>query len=192
MNFNDYLQTVLLRARPMDGPRQMEHAQIGMLTELGELGDLIKKEFAYGKEFDRVNLMEECGDFLWYLVLYAHESGIGTTFFDGVLSKCLESPKYVIETDSTMLRMLGQATGMLSAPTEVMSLDKPTHEAFVEATFMIIVAFLLKYGFTVEQCLVANDAKLETRTGKVFDAGRVINRDVAAERAILEDRASRN
>lgn len=67
MNFETYLQTVKLRCRPLPPAKQLVHAQIGMVTELGELGDLLKRELAYGKEFDRINLMEECGDFLWYL-----------------------------------------------------------------------------------------------------------------------------
>jgi hypothetical protein len=37
MDFPTYLQTVKLRAKPMPSDRQIVHAQIGMLTELGSL-----------------------------------------------------------------------------------------------------------------------------------------------------------
>ena len=191
MNFNAYLQTVLLRARPMACSRQLEHAQIGMLTELGELGDLIKKEFVKGIEFDRVNLMEECGDYLWYFVLYAHEAGISMVFLDGVLAKCMEAPKKPVEPDSVLLRMLGQATGMLSAPADLTGLGVVEQRDLVEVALMIIVVFLLKYDFTMEQCLVANDAKLELRHGQKFSAETSVKRDTAAERTILEDHAGR-
>jgi NTP pyrophosphatase (non-canonical NTP hydrolase) len=43
------------------------HYSIGMCTELGELQDALKKYIAYGKELDKVNLIEESGDILWYL-----------------------------------------------------------------------------------------------------------------------------
>ena len=42
------------------------HAAIGMATEAGEILDQIKKHIFYGKELDKVNIMEECGDALWY------------------------------------------------------------------------------------------------------------------------------
>lgn len=38
----------------------------GMMTELGELVDSYKKHYAYGKELDMVNVMEEMGDIMWY------------------------------------------------------------------------------------------------------------------------------
>lgn len=43
------------------------HASLGMATEAGELLDQIKKHLFYGKEIDRVNLIEEAGDILWYM-----------------------------------------------------------------------------------------------------------------------------
>ena len=52
---------------------------------------------------------------------------------------------------------------------------------------MLLYAFLVKYDFTVEQCLIANDAKLEKRTGKAYNREAILNRDTDAERKILED-----
>jgi NTP pyrophosphatase (non-canonical NTP hydrolase) len=48
---------------------RLMHGAIGMATEVGELQDAIKKLFIYGKELDGVNVMEECGDVLWYIAL---------------------------------------------------------------------------------------------------------------------------
>lgn len=42
------------------------HAAMGMVTEAGELLDVLKKNIFYGKEIDMVNLEEELGDLLWY------------------------------------------------------------------------------------------------------------------------------
>lgn len=43
------------------------HAAIGLATESGELLDQLKKHLFYGKPLDRVNLIEEAGDLMWYL-----------------------------------------------------------------------------------------------------------------------------
>ena len=47
----------------------LNHAILGLVTEAGELADVLKKRMAYGKPIDLVNLREEAGDILWYLPL---------------------------------------------------------------------------------------------------------------------------
>ena len=54
------------------------HATMGLCTEAGELTDQLKKHLFYGKELDRVNLIEEAGDLLWYLAILFND--IDTTF----------------------------------------------------------------------------------------------------------------
>jgi len=43
------------------------HMVIGVSTEAGELLDAYKKNFAYGKEIDTINVMEEISDIFWYI-----------------------------------------------------------------------------------------------------------------------------
>lgn len=46
------------------------HGIFGLITELGELTDVLKKYTFYGKpisEEDLVNLQEEIGDLMWYI-----------------------------------------------------------------------------------------------------------------------------
>lgn len=43
------------------------HMLLGMITEIGELSDIFKKELAYKKDVDWVNVKEELGDILYYL-----------------------------------------------------------------------------------------------------------------------------
>lgn len=54
---------------------RLMHAALGACTEVGELQDAIKKNLIYGKPFDGVNVMEECGDVLWYLALALDAAG---------------------------------------------------------------------------------------------------------------------
>jgi NTP pyrophosphatase (non-canonical NTP hydrolase) len=44
------------------------HMILGLVTEVGELADAFKKYIAYGKEIDWVNVQEEVGDVMWYLI----------------------------------------------------------------------------------------------------------------------------
>jgi NTP pyrophosphatase (non-canonical NTP hydrolase) len=59
------------------------HAALGTCTEVGELQDMIKKHLIYNKPFDKVNVLEECGDVLWYLALALDASGY-------TLEECME------------------------------------------------------------------------------------------------------
>jgi NTP pyrophosphatase (non-canonical NTP hydrolase) len=43
------------------------HGAMGIVTEAGELLDVLKKFIFYNKPVDFVNLLEEVGDLLWYV-----------------------------------------------------------------------------------------------------------------------------
>jgi NTP pyrophosphatase (non-canonical NTP hydrolase) len=51
------------------------HGLMGVATESGELMDPLKRELIYGKGLDEVNVMEECGDLLWYIALALDAAG---------------------------------------------------------------------------------------------------------------------
>jgi len=42
------------------------HYLLGMITEIGELLDIWKRNIAYKKDIDWINVKEELGDILWY------------------------------------------------------------------------------------------------------------------------------
>lgn len=48
---------------------RLVHAHLGMSSETGEIGDCLKKHLVYGQELDKENLIEECGDVMWYISL---------------------------------------------------------------------------------------------------------------------------
>ncbi len=68
-------ETYLFPATGEVTPR-IEHGIMGIVTEAGELMDAIKKSKIYGKPLDRVNLVEEAGDVMWYLAILADELGV--------------------------------------------------------------------------------------------------------------------
>lgn len=55
------------------------HMLLGIVTESGELCDTFKKNFAYGKEIDWVNVKEEVGDLLWYIANFCRINNISIT-----------------------------------------------------------------------------------------------------------------
>ena len=49
------------------------HAAMGMVTESAEFMDGLKKAIFYGKPIDKINLVEELGDLMWYVAVACHE-----------------------------------------------------------------------------------------------------------------------
>jgi NTP pyrophosphatase (non-canonical NTP hydrolase) len=97
----------------------LNHAMTGMLTEVGEFADVLKRHINYGKDIDWVNLAEESGDIFWYL--------------------------------AAAVRVIEKKTGV-----------------------------------TAEQILQKNIDKLRTRFPNKFTTEQAINRDLNAERTVLE------
>lgn len=76
MTLNEY-QIAALRTAPVaSADHDLLHAVMGLVTETGELMDALKKQHAYGKPLDLVNLREEAGDVLWYLPLLCRALGV--------------------------------------------------------------------------------------------------------------------
>lgn len=51
------------------------HALLGMVTEIGEIADVLKQRLVYGKPMDEVNLVEEHGDESWYMAIFLDALG---------------------------------------------------------------------------------------------------------------------
>jgi NTP pyrophosphatase (non-canonical NTP hydrolase) len=78
----DFIRGKFAEISEKDVARLM-HAMIGACTETGELQDMVKKALIYNKPFDRVNVLEECGDTLWYLALALDAAGY-------TMAECME------------------------------------------------------------------------------------------------------
>jgi len=68
MDFKKYIELASRTRSPLK--TQLEnniHMILGMLTEVGELADSFKKNMAYNKEIDWINVKEEVSDILWYI-----------------------------------------------------------------------------------------------------------------------------
>jgi NTP pyrophosphatase (non-canonical NTP hydrolase) len=51
------------------------HMVLGLQTEASEIADVFKKNIAYKKEIDFVNVKEEIGDIMWYIANMCNING---------------------------------------------------------------------------------------------------------------------
>jgi NTP pyrophosphatase (non-canonical NTP hydrolase) len=73
------------------------HASMGIETEAGEFLDVLKKFIFYGKTIDKVNLVEELGDLLWYVGIACDELSIS---FEEVMIKNINKLKTRYENNT--------------------------------------------------------------------------------------------
>lgn len=68
MQYLDLARTTLSTKKDLIG-----HLTVGLVTESAELLDAYKKHNWYGRELDKVNMKEEIGDIVWYLIQLCDE-----------------------------------------------------------------------------------------------------------------------
>ena len=82
---DDYSDFVAALMKEMGSPTlNILHAAVGISGEAGELLDAVKKHWAYGKELDKVNVIEELGDLEFYMQAMRNQIGIPRSY---ILSK---------------------------------------------------------------------------------------------------------
>jgi NTP pyrophosphatase (non-canonical NTP hydrolase) len=121
-----------------------EHAMLGMMGELGEIIELHKKSKYNGIPFSTNKLAEEIGDWLWYYARHPEH---------GSLNRVMQ----VYET-----RNFAQIAQIAMA----YLCDDQLQEAAIG-----VLSIAALYDITLEECLVANVAKLKARYPEGFVPG---------------------
>jgi NTP pyrophosphatase (non-canonical NTP hydrolase) len=76
ITLEQYQEVALRTAKPLDFQMNLLHAGLGLTSEAGEVASAIKAHVIYGKELDVVNIIEEAGDTLWFLLLLCRTLGL--------------------------------------------------------------------------------------------------------------------
>ena len=71
------------------------HMNLGVITEIGEALDIFKKNLAYNKPMDLVNLGEELADMAWYIV---NKCRIENLILDDNFDEVIAETKELVET----------------------------------------------------------------------------------------------
>lgn len=76
LDFLEFQSLAMRTANCMGRDKDLIHAAMGLTSEAGEFMDAIKANFAYNKELDVQNLIEELGDILWFTALACNALGV--------------------------------------------------------------------------------------------------------------------
>ena len=148
------------------------HMQMGIYTESAELIDVLKKNLAYGKDIDWVNVKEEIGDAFWYLANFCKMNDM--KFSEEVASANDWITGFT--KDKTMydeLKFIMTCTTNLSANFDI-----------VLGNYLSIITSYTE--FTLDEILQVNIDKLAARYPEGFNSYYALNRNLEKERTILE------
>jgi NTP pyrophosphatase (non-canonical NTP hydrolase) len=189
VNFSEYMPLALRTAKPFPHDQQVKHALLGLITEIGELADNVKKFAIYGKPFDAVNMMEEVADCCWYLNLYMHEKHLGGKLVDDVWESAKDEFLRGKGPTTDPWDMVDAVLGLTAVTGSLFASEKDRGISDREMVGIISVAlcsFLLYAGYTLSDALTKNIDKLALRYGDKYSDYHALNRDTGAERQVLE------
>lgn len=185
MNWNEYLElsekTLSREFHCEEKDELLLHATMGILTEIEELLDNYILPEKRDVVLDPVNILEEVGDVTWYLAI------IGRIYN-------IEFPPYQSMQKSDPLGLIVTITKntlkLLDMMKKKLYYNKPINDSlFIQHTqviMVLIMEYMTYYNINIEDSFDINISKLKKRYGEKFTSERAINRDLEAERNILE------
>jgi hypothetical protein len=183
-DYRKYHDAVVPFSKALPFNDDLQHAALGLISEVGEIADALKAHMIYGKELDVLNMKEEAGDALWFARLAAHLLRVDLQdLCDGV--GAVKGDAARLGRYATRAADAAAAIGLRidafvyegeALPLPVLTMNL---RVFIGQVARICAAL----GFTLADAAEANIAKLTTRyKGKAFDPVNGLVRDKEAER----------
>lgn len=176
------------------------HMGLGIIGEIGEFADAVKKNAIYLKPLDSVNLMEEGGDTFWYTgnlhpEIPVPQTQLQAAFDLGYAQGKAQAGQGIFEGGLLVIEVMAQAStamcNIIGGPQNMA--DPLDYDKAATNVIIIYKALGRLYGaFNLDllQSLEVNIAKLAKRYGDKFSEYAALNRDLDGERQVLEAGAS--
>ena len=186
MNFTEYQKLALVtKSKETSKVDDFQHSGYGLVTEVGELVDAYKRQRFYKKPLDKVNLLEEVGDTLWYLAIgaYGHDFDL-----QAVEDKELGETEG-LTSEFVLGKLAHHAANVYTLgmcySTEVIFEQYATYDLAQILTYLRYLCSI--EGIDYDQAKPVNIAKLEKRYPEGFSEYHALNRDLESERKVLEN-----
>jgi NTP pyrophosphatase (non-canonical NTP hydrolase) len=167
-----------------DARPRLGHAVIGLGTETGELRDAQEAE---GKELDKVNIIEECGDVIWYLAIIM--DSLEWSFSD------LGVEKWNMTLNEAISEMKSSADQILDKYKRFLFYGKGFEEEAVRAEIEKIIGVMACLCSLADGSIELAIEKVTHKLTKVrfqngFNQEDAYNRDLKEERKGLESKSN--
>jgi len=158
------------------------HASIGIC---GEAGELIEAYANPNLEIDRINVIEEIGDILFYIVIVCDVTGFSfQDFCDPPIKIDTVEPQRLVH--SIMINSSHLMDQMKKSVFYCRGTEPNKLFPHLKTLSQMIRSLIGVIDSDIREVLSKNDQKLAQRTGTVFSKDKVLNRNLEKERDELE------
>jgi len=196
MTPDQYIQSVLRTESPSFDiiDKRILHGVIGCCTEAGELLEAIRPNMFYEGYLDRVNLKEEVGDMLWYIGVILNACKL--TFEDVMDKNTTLQVNPLQQTPNTVIYhgVIGcciLSGDMLDIVKKSLFYSRELSISDIKHKLISILwnlRIILEINqWTLEEVMELNIAKLRKRYPEQFRDDLAENRNLKAERDVLEN-----
>lgn len=213
MNIEQYAPLARRTLKELPYHQHIIHMALGLAGEMGELLDALKKHLVYVKPLDTTNLTEELGDDYWYAGNLLPELRVQHEVFQNAMrAGVLSGQRRRVEIDTE----LAEEDRMWIVAIELLHLNgamaiaisrgllhqklmesQPPESGGANASSMLAVSVVESIsgvlgtiggllGLDEQQAMRLNIAKLTKRFPDAYSNEAALNRDLDAERAVLE------
>lgn len=203
MKFSEYVPLAMRTCKSLPAAEHINHMCLGVVGEMGELVDQIKKVYVYGKDVDKVNIVEEVGDLSWYIAgIASHFPDTISWFEDTDIESEVDQVKLEAAkgrlTRTILLNQLAFSSLAVELGSVVDTLEAGVLEdearkegeglarELVISLYKSLYATALVLEVNLETAYTVNISKLVKRYGDKYSDFSALNRDIEAERKVLE------
>lgn len=180
MNLKEYIEATRRTWNYQDPEKDLEHAALGIVSEVGELLNAYKKNVGYGKELDLINIKEELGDIHFFIARIIDQLSIE----DEVSKWEVNYHLTPFNQPNTLLCDFSLTAGELHV--KLLSKNKEINRVIY---YMLDNIYNLAsyYGWTKEEIRKSNIAKLYARFPEKFSQDQALIRNLENEIKALEN-----
>ena len=193
MNFKEYVPLAMRTCKELPTADHINHMCLGIVGEMGELVDQIKKAYVYGKAIDQVNIIEEVGDVAYYTAgLVQHFPTLADWLDSDELKQSVNYEKLEVARKNVTRTILLNTMSAANLAVDLMmladndNLQDTDAEQAAKALGTALFATAVLLDVDLAGAYEVNIAKLAKRYGDKYSDYAAINRDIDAERAVLE------
>ena len=193
MNFKEYAPLAMRTCKELPTADHINHMCLGIVGEMGELVDAIKKAYVYGKGIDQTNIVEEIGDVSWYTAgLVQHFPTLADWLDSDELKQSVNYEKLEVARKNVTRTILLNTMSAANLAVDLMmladndDLQDTEAEQVAKALGTALFATAVLLDVDLAGAYEVNIAKLAKRYGDKYSDYAAINRDIDAERAVLE------
>jgi NTP pyrophosphatase (non-canonical NTP hydrolase) len=163
------------------------HMAMGVTTEIGEIVDIFKKNLAYAKDIDLVNLKEEIGDAFWYIANTYRTLNVYPTELNELARNNAALTFHKFNIKRFIAHTLYDVYDLYDNVIDYNESQNPqVIEAILCSLRLRLIVMCNHFGIDYIDCLKTNISKLEARYPEKFTQENALNRNLENERKILE------